>query len=76
MLWLGGAMEDMHCTLGCIFPKEGSDRIDDDHTEDCQAEGEHPFAGLHEFCGECQAGGDPEQHGQEVGELVEDPSNQ
>jgi hypothetical protein len=70
------AMKGMHRALRCIFLKEGKDGVDDDHTEDCPAERSHPFAGLHKFCGESQSGGDPEQNGQEVSELAEEPSNQ
>ena len=69
-------MEGVDCALGFIFLKEGKNGVDADHTEDRPAEGEHPFARFHEFCHECQTGGDPEQYGQEVGELAEETSNQ
>jgi hypothetical protein len=69
-------MEGMHRALRFIFLKEGKDGVDDDHTENRPAERGHTFAGLHEFCRESQSSGDPEQNVQEVGELVEEPSNQ
>ena len=69
-------MEGMHCALRFILLKEGKDGVDDDHTEDRPAERGHTFAGLHEFCRESQGDGDPEQNGQEMGELMEEPSNQ
>jgi hypothetical protein len=70
------AMKGMHCALRLIFLKEGKDGVDDYHTENRPAERGHPFAGLHEFCRERQTGGDPEQHGQEVGELMQESPNQ
>jgi hypothetical protein len=69
-------MESMYGSFRFIFLKEGKDGVDDDHTEDRPAERGHPFAWLHEFCRESQAGGDPEQDGQEVSELVEESSYQ
>jgi hypothetical protein len=69
-------MEGMHRALRFVFLKEGKDGVDKDHTEDRPAKGGHPFAGLHEFCGEREGGSHPEQNGKEVGELVEEPSNQ
>jgi hypothetical protein len=69
-------MEGMHRSLRFIFLKEGKDGVDHDHTEDRPAERGHTFAGLHEFCRESQGDGDPEQNGQEMGELMEEPLNQ
>ena len=65
-------MERLHGALGFVFLEKGKDGIDDDDPEDGPSQRGHALAGFHEVGGEREAGSDPEQQGEKMGEVADE----
>ncbi len=63
-------VERLDSSFRFVFLQKGKNRIDDDDAQDGPAQGGHALARLHEVGGKGETGGDPQQDGEEVGELA------
>ena len=62
--------------LGPVFLDKGEDRVDQNDADDGHAEGGHAFSGMEIGGEERKAGADPEQYGQKMSELSQEPQGE